>query len=265
MFVPFYLKSGVAAIPQFLELRYSNSARTYLAVISVIAYVLTKISVTILGGVVLEAIGMDFWVGALLLVTATGIYTIFGGLKAVAYTDTMQMFVMFTGAIAVTYFGLTALGGWDELWNITLKASSEAGNTTGSNSYFEIWKPMDHPNYPWTGILFGAPILGIWYWCTDQFIVQRVLSAKNIQNAREGTIFAGFLKMLPCFCLSFRALSHSLYIKKAYYQVCRWLMECPRSQQSLTGFGQRCLAHWLARIGRSRFVCRIDEFAVFNV
>lgn len=200
VFVPFYLKSGVATMPQFLELRYSNSARTYLAVISVIAYVLTKISVTIFaGGVVLEAIGMDFWVGALLLVTATGIYTIFGGLKAVAYTDTMQMFVMFAGAIAVTYFGLTALGGWDELWNITLKASSEAGNTTGSNSYFEIWKPMDHPNYPWTGILFGAPILGIWYWCTDQFIVQRVLSAKNIQNAREGTIFAGFLKMLPLF------------------------------------------------------------------
>ncbi|QQS29599.1 MAG: sodium:solute symporter [Sphingobacteriales bacterium] len=200
VFVPFYLKSGVATMPQFLELRYSNSARTYLAVVSVIAYVLTKISVTIFaGGVVLEAIGMDFWVGAILLVLATGIYTIFGGLRAVAYTDAMQMFVMIGGAIAVTYFGITALGGWDELWNITLQASSESGNTNGSNSFFEIWKPKDHPNYPWTGILFGAPILGIWYWCTDQFIVQRVLSAKNVQNAREGAIFAGFLKMLPLF------------------------------------------------------------------
>lgn len=200
VFVPFYLKSGVATMPQFLELRYSSSARTYLAVVSVIAYVLTKISVTIFaGGVILEAIGVDFWIGALLLVLVTGVYTIFGGLKAVAYTDMMQMFVMFAGAIAVTVFGLAALGGWSELYKITLESSTAAGGSPDVNSYFQIWKSIDNPNYPWTGILFGAPILGLWYWCTDQFIVQRVLSAKNIQNAREGSIFAGFLKMLPLF------------------------------------------------------------------
>ncbi|HRI26894.1 MAG TPA: sodium:solute symporter, partial [Chitinophagales bacterium] len=233
VFVPFYLKSGVATMPQFLEQRYSGSARTYLAVVSVIAYVLTKISVTIFaGGVVLEAIGMDFWVGALLLVLATGIYTIFGGLRAVAYTDMVQMFVMIGGAIAVTYFGLSALGGWNEMWNVTLAASAEAGST-GSNSYFEIWKPQTHPNYPWTGILFGAPILGIWYWCTDQFIVQRVLSAKNIQNAREGSIFAGFLKMLPLFLFVIPGIIAFALYKKGLLPSMPVLNGVPESNKAL--------------------------------
>ncbi len=188
VFVPFYLKSGVATMPAFLEKRYSPATRSYLAVISVIGYVLTKISVTIYaGGVVFSAIGMDFWTGALLLVVATGIYTIAGGLRAVVYTDTMQMFVLIGGAVTVSFFGLQQIGGWH-----ALQQSAGPG-------FFNMWKPASHPNYPWTGILFGAPILGIWYWCTDQFIVQRVLSARNIKQARRGTIFAGFLKMLPLF------------------------------------------------------------------
>ena len=200
VFVPFYLRSGVSTMPEFLERRYTSGARTYLAVVSVIAYVLTKISVTIFaGGVVFEAIGVDFWIGALVLVIATGVYTIAGGLRAVAYTDMVQMFVLFAGSITVTFFGLSAIGGWDEMYRITLEASQAVSNTGDQNAYFEIWKNMDNENYPWTGILFGAPILGVWYWCTDQFIVQRVLSAKDVENARQGTIFAGFLKMLPLF------------------------------------------------------------------
>ncbi|MEM6262355.1 MAG: sodium:solute symporter [Bacteroidota bacterium] len=196
VFVPFYLKSGVYTMPEFLERRYSRAARTYLSMISIIAYVLTKISVTIFaGGVVFEAIGVNFWMGALVLVIATGLYTIFGGLKAVIYTDMIQMFVLFAGSIVVTFFGLKAVGGWEEMYRLTL----EGGGGTDSNPYFEIWKPLTHPDFPWTGILFGAPILGVWYWCTDQFIVQRVLSAKNIDNARKGTIFSGYLKMLPLF------------------------------------------------------------------
>lgn len=189
VFVPFYLSSGVFTMPEFLERRYSSGARWYLAIISIIAYVLTKISVTIAaGGIVFEALmGINFWTGALVVVVITGVYTIFGGLRAVLYTDLMQMFVLIGGAITVTLIGLSTLGGWE-----ALTAQVEPG-------FFSLWRPMSDPDFPWTGILFGAPILGVWYWCTDQFIVQRVLAAKNLSEARRGTIFAGFLKLLPLF------------------------------------------------------------------
>jgi solute:Na+ symporter, SSS family len=189
VFVPFYLRSGVFTMPEFLERRYSPAARWYLAVISIIAYVLTKISVTIAaGGIVFTALmGIDFWTGALVVVVITGIYTIFGGLRAVLYTDLMQMFVLIGGAIAVTLVGLNELGGWNEMV------------TTVGPGFMDMWKPMSDPSFPWTGILLGAPILGVWYWCTDQFIVQRTLAATNEDNARRGTIFAGFLKLLPLF------------------------------------------------------------------
>jgi solute:Na+ symporter, SSS family len=189
LFVPFYLASGVFTMPEFLERRYSTGARWYLAVISIIAYVLTKISVTIAaGGIVFTALmGIDFWTGALVVVVITGIYTIFGGLRAVLYTDLMQMFVLIGGAIAVTLIGLNELGGWS-----AMTAAAGPG-------FMDMWKPMSDPNFPWTGILFGAPILGVWYWCTDQFIVQRTLAAHNEDHARRGTIFAGYLKILPLF------------------------------------------------------------------
>ncbi|MBU1919630.1 sodium:solute symporter, partial [bacterium] len=189
VFVPFYLRSGVFTMPEFLERRYSSGARWYLAVISIIGYVLTKISVTIAaGGIVFEALmGIDFWTGALIVVVATGIYTVFGGLRAVLYTDLLQMFVLIAGSVTVTAIGLAELGGWG-----ALKASAGPG-------FFSMWKPLSDPAFPWTGILFGAPILGVWYWCTDQFIVQRVLSGKNMDQARRGTIFGGYLKLLPVF------------------------------------------------------------------
>ena len=189
VFVPFYLKSGVFTMPEFLERRYSSGARWYLAVISILGYVLTKISVTIAaGGIVFESLmGIDFWTGALVVVVATGLYTILGGLRAVLYTDMIQMFVLLGGSVTVTVIGLTKLGGWGELHRIAGPA------------FFSLWKPMSDPDFPWTGILFGAPILGVWYWCTDQFIVQRVLSAADENQARRGTIFGGFLKVLPLF------------------------------------------------------------------
>lgn len=189
VFVPFYLRSGVFTMPEFLERRYSSGARWYLAIVSIIAYVLTKISVTIAaGGIVFEALmGIDFWTGAMIVVVATGIYTIFGGLRAVLYTDMIQMFVLIGGAVVVTLVGLDALGGWSEMVR------------TAGPGFLDMWKPASDPNFPWTGILFGAPILGVWYWCTDQFIVQRVLSAKDQDDARRGTIFAGYLKLLPLF------------------------------------------------------------------
>ena len=189
LFVPFYLKSGVFTMPEFLEKRYSSGARWYLAVISIVGYVLTKISVTIAaGGIVFESLmGIEFWTGALIVVIITGIYTVLGGLRAVLYTDMVQMFILIGGAVTVTVVGLIKLGGFGELYNHV------------GSGFLSLWKPMGDPNFPWTGILFGAPILGVWYWCTDQFIVQRVLSGKDINHSRRGTIFAGYLKVLPLF------------------------------------------------------------------
>ena len=189
LFVPFYLKSGVFTMPEFLEKRYSAGARWYLAVISIVGYVLTKISVTIAaGGIVFESLmGIEFWTGALIVVIITGIYTVLGGLRAVLYTDMVQMFILIGGAITITVVGLVKLGGIDNLYNYA------------GSGFFSLWKPISDPNFPWTGIIFGAPILGVWYWCTDQFIVQRVLSGKDINQSRRGTIFAGYLKLLPLF------------------------------------------------------------------
>lgn len=192
VFVPFYIRTSVTTMPEFLELRFSQSARNYLTFISVVGYVLTKISVTIYAGaMVFEAIGVSFWVGALAVVIATGAYTIFGGLKAVIYTDAMQMVIMILGAVMISIFGLYQLGGIAEL------------QTTLSDDFFSMWRPMQDKDFPWTGILFGAPILGVWYWCTDQYVVQRTLSARNISQARKGSIFAGFLKILPLFIFVF--------------------------------------------------------------
>ncbi|HEY8340809.1 MAG TPA: sodium:solute symporter [Egibacteraceae bacterium] len=187
--VPFYIRSGVFTMPEFLERRYSPAARWYLSVISIVGYVLTKISVTLYaGGIVFEALmGIDFWTGALIVVVVTGIYTAFGGLRVVLYTDMMQMLVLLLGAVTVTVVGLVELGGWG-----ALRESVDAG-------YFTLWKPVSDPEFPWTGILFGAPIVGVWYWCTDQFIVQRTLSASDSSNARRGSLFAGFLKQTPLF------------------------------------------------------------------
>lgn len=188
LFAPFYLKTSVVTMPEFLEKRYSVQAREYLTFISVVGYVLTKISVTIYAGaIVFETIGVPFWSGAAIVVIATGIYTVFGGLRAVIYTDMIQMFIMLIGSILITYYGIDQLGTWQEV------------KLSVSPSFMSLWRSANHPEFPWTGILFGAPILGIWYWCTDQFVVQRVLAAKNISQARKGTLFAGYLKMLPLF------------------------------------------------------------------
>jgi len=189
LFVPFYIRSGVFTMPEFLEKRYDSWARGYLSWISIVSYVITKISITIAaGGIVFTALlGIDFWTGAFIVVILTGLYTLFGGLKVVAYTDMVQLFVLLGGSVALTYYGLEAIGGWDQVVAKT------------DTSYLSLWRSLEDPDFPWTGVLLGAPILGVWYWCTDQFIVQRVLAAKNISEARKGTTFAGFLKLLPLF------------------------------------------------------------------
>ena len=199
IFVPFYLRSGVYTMPEFLEKRYSRACRDYLSVISVLAYIITKISLIIFAGaLVFEVLGIPFWTGAIITVVATGFYTVLGGLKAVIYTDMVQAFVLILGTLVVTFFGLYQLGGWNSL----IETLTVAGQTPGNPSvdqFFNLWRPMEDSDYPWTGMLFGAPILGVWYWCTDQYIVQRALSAKDISNARKGALFAGYLKLLPVF------------------------------------------------------------------
>ena len=199
LFVPFYLRSGVYTMPEFLEIRYSKACRNYLSVISVLAYVITKISLIIFAGaLVFETMGISFWTGAIITIVATGFYTILGGLRAVIYTDMIQTFILLAGTGAVTYFGLHELGGWDAMMETISEASLQPGNPS-TERFFNLWRSNDDTSYPWTGMLFGAPILGVWYWCTDQFIVHRTLSAKDISNARKGTLFAGFLKLLPVF------------------------------------------------------------------
>jgi len=189
VFAPYYLRSGVFTMPEFLERRFNATARWYLSIISLVGYVLTKVSVTVYaGGVVFETLlGIDFWSGALVTVILTGIYTVLGGLRAVVYTEVVQTFVLLLGAVAVTVIGLNEIGGWSNLREVA------------GSDHFDMWKSIDHPDFPWPALLFGTPIVGIWYWCTDQYIVQRVLAARNITVARRGTIFGAYLKLTPIF------------------------------------------------------------------
>ncbi|PYX96632.1 MAG: sodium transporter [Acidobacteria bacterium] len=191
VFVPFYLRSNVFTMPEFLERRFNRQCAVYLASISIIAYILTKISVHLwAAAIVLErVVGWSPMQAAIILVIATGIYTIAGGLSAVIYTEVVQTLVLLTGAIALTFIGLHRVGGFAGLRAVV------------PDSYFHMVRPISDPEFPWTGIFLGAPILGIWYWCTDQVIVQRVLSARDEGHAKAGTIFAGFLKILPVFLL----------------------------------------------------------------
>jgi len=154
LFVPYYLKSGVYTMPEFLEKRYNASARTYFTWVSVIGYVLTKISVTLYaGGIVIGAVtGWNFVTAAIVLMVVTGVYTIFGGLRAVVYTEVLQAIVLILGSATLMVIGLSKVGGFSGL-----RAAVPPG-------FFSMWKPASHPDFPWTGIVFGAPILGIWYW-----------------------------------------------------------------------------------------------------
>ena len=189
VFLPFYARAGVFTMPEFLEKRFSPSARWFLSIFSLAAYVLTKVSVTVYaGGVVIATLlGIEFWTGALATVILTGLYTVLGGMRAVVYTEALQTVVLVLGAATLTFFGLDAVGGW-----------SSMVETVGPE-YMNMWRPPSDPNFPWPSLVITSTIVGIWYWCTDQYIVQRALTAKNIQEGRRGTIWGGFLKLTPVF------------------------------------------------------------------
>lgn len=189
VFLPFYMRSGVFTTPEFLEKRFNSNTRWFLSVFSLVAYVLTKVSVTVYaGGIVISSIlGIDFWTGALVTVILTGIYTVLGGMRAVVYTEALQTVVLVFGAGTLTIVGLNAVGGWEGM-----RSALEPG-------YLNMWRPASDPEFPWPSLVITSSIVGMWYWCTDQYIVQRVLSARNITQGRRGTIFGGFLKLLPVF------------------------------------------------------------------
>ena len=227
VFVPFYARSLVFTMPEFLERRFSPVSRYVLSVVSLITFIVSKIAVGIFaGGVVfstllpdvrLSLVGVDidsFWIGSILVILLTGLYTMLGGMRAVAYNDAVQTVVLITGSAVLTIYGLYALGGWGELRRIC------------GSDMFNLWKPLIpagvegtwapvleknsagqivreawyfNGNFPWLGMAICAPIIGLWYWCTDQYIVQRAFGAPNQQVARRGSIFAAFLKLFPVY------------------------------------------------------------------
>ena len=225
VFVPFYARSLVFTMPEFLERRFSTSSRYVLSIVSLVTFVVSKIAVGIFaGGVVfstllpemhIHVMGGDinsFWIGSVAVIVLTGLYTTLGGMRAVAYNDAVQVLVLIAGSTTLTFYGLHKLGGWHELRALC------------GSDMFNLWKPMTPPgvqstwapvmqqaadghvvkqawyfnsHYPWLGMLICAPVIGLWYWCTDQYIVQRALGAPNEQVARRGSIFAAFLKLFP--------------------------------------------------------------------
>jgi SSS family solute:Na+ symporter len=226
VFVPFYMRSMVFTMPEFLERRFNEKSRYVLSIVSLITFVISKIAVGIFaGGVVFGAllpemrltimgVTLDsFWIGSILVIVLTGLYTTLGGMRAVAYNDAVQVGVLILGSGLLTAYGLSALGGWGELRRLC------------GSDMFNLWKPLIphgvegtwlpvlqmeggrvvkeawyfNGNFPWLGMLFCAPIVGLWYWCTDQYIVQRALGAPNEAIARRGSIFAAFLKLFPVY------------------------------------------------------------------
>ena len=189
IFIPLFYKSGVFTIPQFIGKRFDKRSKYYLAILSIVAYIFTKISVSLFAGGLLlkELMGWDLFTSSVFMILITGIYTVVGGMYSVVYTQVYQSIVLTIGSVLLTSFGLYEVGGFSGL---VAKLPAD---------YFHIFKPSSDPDFPWTGILFGAPILAVWYWCTDQFIVQRILTAKDIKNARRGTLLAAGMKILPVF------------------------------------------------------------------
>jgi SSS family solute:Na+ symporter len=227
VFVPFYMRSMVFTMPEFLERRFSTNSRYVLSIVSLITFIVSKIAVGIFaGGVVFGTLlpelrlhigGVEidsFWIGSVLVIALTGLYTVLGGMRAVAYNDAVQVLVLILGSASLTFYGLHQLGGWNELrhwcgsdmfnlWKPLIPAGVQGSwapvlETNAAGKVIkEAWYFNDY--FPWLGMLFCAPIIGLWYWCTDQYIVQRALGAPNEKVARRGSIFASFLKLAPVY------------------------------------------------------------------
>ncbi len=198
VFVPFYAHSKVFTMPEFLKKRFTMNTSSTLSIVTLISYVLTKVSVTAYtGGIFMNSLlGIDFWYGAIGLVLLTGIFSVLGGMKGIMLISVFQTPVLIIGAITILILGLLAAGegsvwmGWDNV----MAFMGDKKHLVHSNPADPLYK-----EFPGIGVFFGAAIIGFWYWCTDQHIVQRALAAKNLNHARKGTILAGFLKVLPVY------------------------------------------------------------------
>ncbi len=188
---PIYKKLGIFTTPEFLELRFDAASRRFFSGLSIFTYLITKILVTLFAGGILfnRILGWSIFSSASAIVLITGIYTLVGGFSAVVRTQVFQGIFLFVSASVFTILGLKEVGGFDGLINKL------------PEDYFQMFKPIDDPAFPWTGILFGAPIIAFWYWCADNYMVQRILGAKSIEDARSGTLLAAFLKIFPIFIL----------------------------------------------------------------
>lgn len=213
-FVPFYIKSGVSTLPDFLERRYDRSSRDWLAVISVVSAIIIHIAFSMLaGGIVLKTLfGLNMYVSVIAICLITAIYTIVGGLKAVVVTESIQTVVLLTGAFIISYAAFHKMGGWQPMVGV-LKANGELDKLS-------MMRPHGDPDgMAWYTVFLGYPILGIWYWCADQTIVQRVLGAKDENHARVGPLFCGFIKILPVFIFVLPGLFAYTLTKSGYLDV----------------------------------------------
>jgi SSS family solute:Na+ symporter len=218
-------------MPEFLERRYNVKTRWLLSIVQLLSYVIAKASVTIYAGAVVfnSFLGVDFWTGAVVLIVITGAYTIFGGLHAVMYTEALQAIVLLGGSIILTISGFIEIGGWSNLVHAVPK------------DHLNMFLPLSHPDFPWLGILIASPIVGIWYWCTDQHIVQRCLAGRNEQEARRGTIFAAYLKMLPFFVFLIPGLMAYALAKSGKIQLAQADQAFPTLVKTLLPVGLRGL------------------------
>jgi SSS family solute:Na+ symporter len=205
VFVPIYDRIKVFTMPEFLELRYSKGSRSILSFLTIASLVLTKIAATLYAADVVFKVflGFDsvkifgnevdmFWVIALGLAVLTGIYTAIGGLRVIMYTAVLQTPVLLFGSICILAIGLAKLGGGDMFagWQAMIA-------TVGENIH--LVRPLSDKSFPWLAVLPGSAMIGFWYWCTDQYIVQRVLAGKNEKESRRGTLLAAYLKLTPVF------------------------------------------------------------------
>ena len=214
VFAPFYLRAKIFTTPEFLERRYTPATRTFLSVIFLVSYILTKASVTIFAGAfaIQTILGYDvisvplfgdvdfFWFAALSLVSITGVFVVFGGMKSVLWTEAMHVPVLLVGSAVLLIVGLYRIGGLDALRAAnpeTIHLWRPLATTPGTQGFPGFL--FDPSATPWLGVLIASPNIGLWYWCTDQYIVQRVLTARNLTEARRGTLFAGYLKLAPLF------------------------------------------------------------------
>ena len=206
-FIPFYIRSGITTLPDFLEKRYNRACRDWLAFISIISAVIIHIAFSFLaGGIVLDTLfGINMYYSIIAIALVTGLYTIIGGLRAVVVTETIQSVVLIAGAIIITIFSWNKLGGWTNLTTVLQQ--------NNAMDKISMIRPIgDASGMSWVAVFLGYPVLGIWYWCADQTIVQRALGAKDENQAKAGVLFCGFIKILPVFIFVLPGLfAYALY------------------------------------------------------